>query len=186
MRGKVVVAATLTAGVVMAAWTGFSVAQTDDDADRVKIGFQLAPVPLAMHHLDPNLVGLGSYIVNVEAGCNDCHTNPPWAAGHDPTKGQTPEVNAAGYLAGGMSFGPFISRNITPDEHGLPAGLTFPQFVSMLRTGIDPDHVHPEISPLLQVMPWAYYRKMTPRDLLAVYDYLRTIPSLPSAPGTPD
>jgi hypothetical protein len=27
------------------------------------------------------LVGLGSYPVNGVAGCNDCHTSPPYAAG---------------------------------------------------------------------------------------------------------
>jgi hypothetical protein len=24
-------------------------------------------------------VGLGSYLVNAAGGCNDCHTNPPYA-----------------------------------------------------------------------------------------------------------
>jgi len=34
-------------------------------------------------------------------------------------------------------------------------------------------------------MPWPYFRTMSDHDLAAVYEYLRSIPSLPSAPGTP-
>jgi hypothetical protein len=92
-------------------------------------------------------------------------------------------VNAAAYLAGGNKFagGLIVSRNITPDSHGLPAGLTFAQFVHTLKTGIDPD----DPSNLLQIMPWPYFRTMSDHDLAAVYEYLRAIPSLPSAPGTP-
>ncbi|HEY2739568.1 MAG TPA: cytochrome C, partial [Thermoanaerobaculia bacterium] len=78
-----------------------------------------------------------------------------------------------GYLAGGQQFGPFVSANITPDSHGLPAGLTWPQFKQVIRTGHDPE------GGLLQVMPWPAYQDMTDRDLQAVYEYLRAIPSLP-------
>jgi hypothetical protein len=39
-------------------------------------GFKLSPVPLDLRNLDPALVGLGSYIVNAQGGCNDCHTVP--------------------------------------------------------------------------------------------------------------
>jgi hypothetical protein len=83
------------------------------------------------------LVSLGSYIVNT-GGCNDCHTNPPCAEGGDPFQGQK-EQNTAGYLAGGQHFGPFISANITPDATGRPAGLTLDEFMTLMRTGHDPD-----------------------------------------------
>jgi len=159
-----------------------------DEAARIRIGFKVAPVPLSLRDKDPNLVGLGSYIVNTRIACNDCHTNPPWVPGHNPHLGQKPaEVNAAAYLAGGNKFagGLIVSRNITPDEHGLPAGETFAQFVHQMRTGIDTDMLHPQISPLLQIMPWPYFRTMSDHDLAAVYEYLRAIPSVPSAPGTP-
>jgi len=159
----------------------------DDDATRIRIGFAVAPVPLSLRHKDPDLVGLGSYIVNTQAFCNDCHTNPPWAAGHDPTSGQEPaKMNADAYLAGGVNFGPVTSRNITPDENGLPAGLTFQQFLNLMHVGLDPDNLHPQISPYLIIMPWPQLGKMTQHDLAAVYEYLSAIPSLPSAPGTPE
>jgi hypothetical protein len=149
----------------------------DSEAFRIRQGYQIAPVPLTLRGLDRNLVGLGSYIVNAQGGCNDCHTNPSYAPGHDPFVGQPAQVNAAHYLAGGQQFGPFISRNLTPEPpSGLPAGLTREQFRQVLRTGIDLDHEHPQFGPLLQVMPWPTYRQMTDRDIDAIYEYLRAIP----------
>jgi hypothetical protein len=169
-----------------AAAASSAAAKSDEEAARIRIGFKVAPVPLRLRNADPNLVGLGSYIANTQSFCNDCHTNPPWEDGHDPTSGQEPaKMNAAAYLAGGTHFGPFVSRNITPHEHGLPAGLSFAEFVHTLKTGIDPDNAHPQISPLLQVMPWPYFRNMSQHDLAALYEFLRAIPPLPDAAGTP-
>ena len=71
-----------------------------------------------------------------------------------------------------MQFGPFVSRNLTPDASGKPAGLTFEQFQHALRTGEDPE----EPGELLQVMPWPVYGKLTDRDLRAIYEYLSAIP----------
>jgi len=37
-----------------------------------------------------------------------------------------------------------VSRNLTPDKTGLPVGgRTFDEFVEILRTGVDLDHLHP-------------------------------------------
>jgi hypothetical protein len=148
----------------------------DSEASRIQRGFQIAPVPLHLHGHNRDLVGLGSYIVNAQAACNDCHTNPSFAPGGDPYQGQPKHVNTAGYLAGGQHFGPFISPNITPDKNGLPAGLTWPGFRHVIRTGHDPDPAAG--GRLLQVMPWPTYQDMTDRDLQAVYEYLRSIPSI--------
>jgi len=155
-------------------------AQDDHDGDESKIqqGFALAPVPLDLRGKNRALVGLGSYIVNT-GGCNDCHTVPPYAPGHNPFLGQPPQINVATYLGGGDHFGPFISRNITPDANGLPAGLTRDQFITALRTGIDKD------GEILQVMPWPVFGLKTDRDLNAIYEYLTSIPSL-SGPGSRD
>ncbi len=159
----------------------------NDDANdisesTIRRGFALAPVMLNLRGKNRALVGLGSYIVNAQGGCNDCHTNPSYLPGHDPHLGQPEAINAPCYLSGGQHFGPFVSRNITPDAQGLPAGLTFDEFLIILRTGIDDDNVPPNVPPppaqdLLQVMPWPVYGKMTTRDLKAVYEYLRAIPS---------
>jgi len=145
---------------------------------QVNTGLKISPVPLKLENTSPVLVGLGSYIVNAQSGCSDCHTNPPWAPGGDPSMGQPKQFNVAGFLAGGQSFGPgIVSSNLTP-ENGLPAGRTFEQFKQIIRTGVDIDHMHPQIGPLLQVMPWPLYQSMSDRDLMAIYAYLSAIPAI--------
>lgn len=140
---------------------------------RIIRGYQINPVPLKIGNRDRNLVGLGSYLVNSAGGCNDCHTNPPFAPGGDPFAGEPKKINADAYLGGGQEFGPFVSPNLTPDASGKPAGLTLQQFKRLMRTGIDP-----EDGELLQVMPWPGYGDMTDHDLEAIYAYLKSIPSL--------
>ena len=161
--------------------TGWSIAHAEDEHEsterqRIEQGFKITPVHLDLHGKDYDLVGLGSYLVNTVAGCNDCHTNPSYLPTGDPFKGEKKQVNAAHYLAGGQAFGPFLSRNLTP-ENGLPAGHTYAEFKNIMRTGIDYDHV----TPLLQVMPWPSYQSMSDHDLRAIYEYLRAIPS--AVPG---
>jgi mono/diheme cytochrome c family protein len=152
---------------------------------RIVRGYEIAPVRLDLRRKDVALVGLGSYLVNAVGACVDCHTNPPYAAGGDPFRGQPKRINAAHYLAGGVAFGPFVSRNLTPDpQTGRPANLTFEQFRQTMRTGVDLKGVHPHISPLLQVMPWPVYQEMTDRDLRAMYEYLRAIPHAEPGAGS--
>jgi hypothetical protein len=148
-----------------------------EQAKKIERGFDIAPVPLDLEGKNRKLVGLGSYIVNAQGGCNDCHTNPPYAPGGDPFKGEPEQINVEGYLAGGQAFGPFISPNLTPCEDGEPE-WTFEEFLQIMRTGVDlEDDEHPPgNTPLLQVMPWPVYGKMTTCDLQAVYEYLRAIP----------
>jgi hypothetical protein len=189
---------TVTAGVAFGAARGH--AQDDEDSGnkgqshgnefnawrefdaRVLRGFRIAPVPLNLRRLNPTLVGLGSYIVNGQGACNDCHTSPPYAEGGDPFMGQPEQVNVEGYLAGGVPFGPFVSRNLTPRANGLPANLTYQQFAEVLKKGTDFKNRHTDISPLLQVMPWPVYGKMRSLDIRAIYEYLQAIPSLPTPP----
>jgi hypothetical protein len=145
-------------------------------------GYQIAPVQLNLKGKDWALVYLGSYLVNT-TGCNDCHTWPNWADGHNPyLPDQKPEqINTMGYMAGGRVFLKSdgktvlaVSANITPDSTGNPAGLTWREFLQAMRTGHDPKD-----GDILQVMPWPLYKWKTDRDLIAMYEYLRAIPSLP-------
>src|SRR5579883_2619663 len=118
----------IAAGLLFAAPWRTAAADDDDGGDpRVRRGFEITPVPPDLKGKDRELVGLGSYLVNAVAGCNDCHTNPPYAPGHNPFMGQPKEFNAATYLAGGTKFGSFVSKNLTPDN-GKPAGLTREEF----------------------------------------------------------
>jgi len=144
-------------------------------ASRVAVGYRINPVELRLRGKNRLLVGLGSYLVNAGGGCNDCHTHPSFAPGGDPFQGETEIVNTAQFLAGGRQFGPITATNITPDENGRPAGLTFEEFEHLMRTGMDNGAI-------LQVMPWNVYGKMTRLDLRAIYEYLGAIPSLPDNP----
>jgi len=152
----------------------------NDSESQIQRGFQISPVPLDLKGKNRALVGLGSHIVNT-SGCNDCHTNPSYAAGGNPFAGQPEQINTAQFLAGGRLFppSPFVSANLTPDASGKPAGLTFAQFRSTLRTGHNP--LDPPGS-ILQIMPWPVVGKKTDNDLRAIYEYLRAIPSLPDNP----
>ena len=147
---------------------------------RVKRGLKISPVDLDLQGKNRSLVGLGSYLVNAVSECNDCHTCPTYAPGHNPFDGVGDgQLNAENYLAGGVHFGPVESANLTPDQNGKPAGLNFDEFVELIRTGHDPEDDPDEV---LQVMPWPFFRHMTHRDLRAIYEFLRSIPH--ASPGT--
>lgn len=123
------------------------------------------------------------------------------------------QFNQATYLNGGQNFGPvgpgivsdstspfyaapglgpnIISRNLTPDLTGNPAGgIDLTSFMTILRTGHDFDKQHlncggsvqdncylpPVDGSLLQVMPWTKFRNMTTYQLMAIWTYLSTVP----------
>jgi len=150
---------------------------TQDEKLKILIGQQIVPVTLKLGSQNPDTVYLGSYLVN-SIGCSDCHTQPQYIG--NPFAGDPIQVNAAGYLGGGRSFGPgVVSRNITPDADRLPAGMSYSEFTQAMRYGVDADHIHS----VLQVMPWPRFRSLTERDMQAIYAYLSTIPCLEGDPG---
>jgi hypothetical protein len=162
--------------------TLFNITANAQGESEVQRGLELAPVKLNLKGLNRAKVGVGSFIVNAQGGCNDCHTNPPYTEDGDPFLGLPEKVNTAGYLAGGTEFGPFISRNLTPRaSDGRPAGLTLAQFLEVFHKGTDFKNRHPLISPLLQVMPWPVYGKMSDKELASIYEYLKAIPCVGSA-----
>jgi hypothetical protein len=185
---------------------------TDRDRERhdprIEEGFDIAPVPLNLEDKDRALVGLGSYLVNVVASCNDCHsagTATQYLPTGNPYFGLPKQTNPATYLGGGRGF-PFpaatfpsiISRNLTPDKTGRPeGGHTFAEFRQIMRTGVDFDHLHPNCSAtvttnclpppfngdLLQVMPWPNYQGLTDHELRAIYEYLSAVPCVAGPPA---
>jgi len=180
----------------------------DSTTSKVQRGFDAAPVALNLDGKDIGLVGLGSYLVNIQIGCNDCHSAGPatqYAAGGNPFMGQSKMVNPAVYLGGGRDFGALIpdsahivSRNLTPDNTGLPVGgETLDEFLEIMRTGADMDHLHPNCSGapnancllrpfdgnLLQIMPWPGLQGMSDGDIRAIYEYLRAIPCVAGPPA---
>lgn len=209
----------LAVGVVAVVLIGLSVnsprvlADSDNDSSdesKIKAGFDMAPVPLNLKGKNRALVGLGSYIVNATGDCNGCHSAGPateFLPGGNPYQGQHPtKTNPATYLGGGRDFGPFgpggalahlLSRNLTPDKTGRPlGGDEFSEFVEMMRTGKDFDHIHPTCTgapngtcvpppfdgTLLQVMRWPSFSNMTDHDLRAIYEYLSAIPCIAGPP----
>ncbi len=159
---------------------------SNSESSKIQIGFAIAPVPLDMRGKNPSLVGLGSYIVNGQADCAGCHSNPTYADGGDPHLGQPEKINVASYLSGGGDlFGPFVPRNLTPNSAGRPAGLTLEQFLLVLDTGADLKGREPfvpsEQNDLLQIMPWPVFSKMTTKEKEAIYEDLRSIPCIGSA-----
>jgi hypothetical protein len=203
-----------SAVAVLAGASGLALSYGQDptaEESLARRGLEIAPVPLDLGGKDRELVGLGSYLVNAVASCNMCHSAGPateFAPGGNPYyRGNLPKVvNQSTYLGGGRTFAPqlagnpaVVSRNLTPDKTGRPAGLSFAAFLHVMRTGEDPDHVHPNCSAavttncfptsqpyngdLLQVMPWPEFQSMTEHSLLAIYEYLSAIPCIEGPPG---
>jgi cytochrome c553 len=182
--------------------------QGNPDEARIKEGFEIAPVPLNLDGKDRNLVGLGSYIVNASASCNDCHdagATTQFATGGNPFLGQPKRLNPKLYMGGGQDFGPvvpgsphIISRNLTPDVTGKPAGgRSFSDFQNIMRTGVDLDNLHPTCSGkntknclpppfdgnLLEIMPWPAFQELTDHEIRAIYEYLSAIPCIAGPPA---
>jgi hypothetical protein len=153
----------LVASVVTGMLTSSSRAHADSslsEASEIQIGFAVAPVPLNLHGKNHDLVGLGSYLVNVGSDCNSCHNSggPPnfdFLPGFNPYFGQPKKLDPAVYLGGGAIFGTagldpnnpgplIVARNLTPDKTGMPeGGHTLAEFKQIIRTGVDLDHLHP-------------------------------------------
>jgi hypothetical protein len=135
----------------------------------------------------PQLIYLGSYIVNAQASCNSCHTCPSYR-GVDPYKvggagllnDPTP-VNTPNFLSGGTPFvnGSIVSPNLTPDTSGRPGGMTYAQFKNAMQNGVSAHNA----GHILQVMPWPTFRNMNENELRAIYQYLASIPTAPSGAG---
>jgi hypothetical protein len=175
----VLTAALIGVGAAMAGGDGGRPDNRNNDDPQVRLGFKLSPVPLKTRGRNPELLGLGSYLVNT-GGCGECHTHPAFVSGANPFMGQAEVINAGVYMSGGRMFGPVIKApNITPDEYGRPAGLDFAAFEAAIRTGRKPDGS----GRIMQIMPWPQMGKKTTRDLRAMYEYLRSIPSLPDSPN---
>jgi len=204
------------AGMLFSSPRGKAEDRGDDSDSRIEQGFEIAPVHLNLEGKNRALVGLGSYIVNAQADCDGCHSAGPrteFAMGGNPYFGQKEKVNPATYLGGGRDFGELvpppgigsahiISRNLTPTpKTGLPEGdHTFEEFLTILRTGKDFDHLHPTCTgapnsgcvpmpfdgDLLQIMPWPIQQHMSDHDIRAIYEYLRAIPCIHgNYPGEP-
>ncbi len=112
----------------------------------------------------------GEYMVRA-AGCADCHTQ------------RDAQGNATGpAFAGGQEMlfpGRFLVRpaNITPDQETGIGSWSRDQFIARFKSKTEADYRNtpaPKGSSNT-IMPWWAYSGMTPEDLGAIYDYLRTV-----------
>jgi hypothetical protein len=144
-------------------------------------GREMAPLSLNLEGKNPQLVYLGSYIVNGQGGCNSCHTCPSFRpsdvsrlGASGPTSGKTsPTLNIVNYLGGGVPFNGIKSSNLTPDGAGLPGGLTYKEFLTSMQNG----HRHEDAAHTVQISPLPNFSDMFEGDVAAVYEYLRALPA---------
>ncbi len=142
----------------------------------VNLFIRLVPKPMTAKGPEPdpsNSVAYGQYLATI-GRCGFCHS---------PRQGQSPEPIPGRLFAGGNEFrGPFgirLSPNLTPDPSGL-GSTTRDEFIALFRRHAKPERVLPEKN---TIMAWSAYAGMTDADLGAIYDYLRTVPAVTSAPG---
>ncbi len=119
-----------------------------------------------------NQLAYGAYLVNA-GGCVDCHSQVD--------KGN---VIPGTEFGGGMAFqqpaGTLHSPNITSDGETGIGNWTKEAFVNRFRQYADSSYKPAVVDPKKTntPMPWTMYAGMTPGDLGAVYDYLRSVPPL--------
>jgi hypothetical protein len=127
------------------------------------------------------LYARGSYIVNAQSGCNDCHTNPPRSFAPGPNYLQ---INTAQFLSGGAVFAVPPGLNIrTHTRRTMGADLTggnngfsdgFKSFMGIITEGSHVEDNPPR--PVAFPMPWQHFRYMTIGDLEAVFTYVTNLP----------
>src|SRR5260370_28107809 len=111
MRSHIVVWSRVGLAAVFAISAALSTsAARADDESQIQHGFKIITeifpkgFTLNLAGKNPALVGLGSYLVNT-TGCNDCHTYPNWATGHNPYMGVLEQITAARCVALGRPLG---------------------------------------------------------------------------------
>jgi mono/diheme cytochrome c family protein len=115
----------------------------------------------------------GSYLVNSIMTCGNCHT--PRGPGGALLMEQ---------LSGGLRFDEPVfdvtASNITPDKETGIGNWSDADIKKLMTTGIRPDGV--QVAP---IMPFQFYKAITPRDLDAIVAYLRSIPAVKNQVPTP-
>jgi len=111
----------------------------DDGSEesKVKQGFAIAPVELNLQGRNRALVGLGSYIVNAQGGCVDCHTSPTYVAGGDPYKvSRRRSTRRTTWPAAARLALRHVREPDARSEQPLTEAQRYADFVQKMRTGI--------------------------------------------------
>ena len=111
----------------------------------------------------------GAYLVDAVAACASCHT---------------PRAPAGPALSGGNTFGSgeaaVVAPNITPDRETGIGTWSDAQIVSAIREDVRPDG-----SSIRSPMPQRAFRAISDADCAAIVAYLRSLPPIRHAVGTP-
>jgi mono/diheme cytochrome c family protein len=155
-----------------------TVSPVHNEVPESKFKIPLQPQPPVKTLLAPpkdDKVAYGGYIVIAVAHCFECHTTP----------GEHGEPDVVSHLGAGgfplpvwpeLSAKPgtvIFSRNITSDKETGIGAWTDDQIKRAITDGIDR-----EGKQLFPLMPFAYFKTMTPEDLDAIVAYLRTVPAV--------
>ena len=121
----------------------------------------------------PERIERGRYLANSVNGCVDCHSTRDWSKFAGPIDEKT-------LGKGGEKFdqkfgfpGVYYSRNITPK--GI-SRYTDGELFRVITTGVTK-----EGRAMFPVMPYPYYGKMDPDDIMCIIAYIRTLEPIDNA-----
>ncbi len=160
-----------------------TLAPSDHVAPETQLDFPLnlivrtMPKPAALSEPcsdERDTVAHGKYLVNM-AGCVDCHTQR-----------NGPDLDVERLFAGGVEMKKdgvgVTTKNITPDPSGI-GGWSREAFIKRFAYYRERANLHHVAKGELQSpMPWSMYAGMTDDDLGAIYDFLRTVKPVQTAP----
>ena len=115
----------------------------------------------------PDRIERGKYLANHVNACMDCHSTRDWTKFAGPL---TPGTLGKGGERFDQSIGfpgVYYSRNITPK--GI-SRYTDGELYRVITTGVTK-----EGRPMFPVMPYPYYSKMDPDDIMSIIAYLRSL-----------
>ena len=110
----------------------------------------------------------GKYLVTL-GGCNDCHT-PGYFFGKPDTTRRLGGSEVGFEIPG---LGVFYGPNLTPDQDTGLGRWSTEEIATAITKGRRPDGR--ELAP---IMPWHAYANLTRQDVLAITNFLKSLPSV--------
>lgn len=100
-------------------------------------------------------------------GCASCHTAPK-------STGEA-KLQLVGGLELKTPFGIFRAPNISPDENNGIGGWSKADFANAMLNGVTPDGSH-----YFPAFPYTSYGRMTDKDVMDLWAFLKTLPKMPN------
>jgi len=140
------------------------------------IKFEPKPVTEPVPQPDrKDTVAYGKYLATIS--CVECHT--PVDSTMHPLMDQLYTGGREFDLSKMLPGLKLVSANLTPDEETGIGQKSRENFIAQFKAFADPEYASMKVeSQHNTLMPWVRYSKMTEEDLGAIYDYLRSLPSV--------